>query len=170
MTDSNSRDADRPFFSAVLIPHRSLGRRGYLVLMVAVSLVCFTMSLAFTLMGAWPIAGFVGLDVALVWFAFHVNYRSARAFEEVEVSSTEVLIRKVSPAGRSREYRFNPFWSRLQIEEAEDEGVTRIALLSRGRAVDVGGFLNPEDRTSFASAFRSALATARSGGPMLSGA
>ncbi|MEJ1157014.1 DUF2244 domain-containing protein [Prosthecomicrobium sp. N25] len=166
MTDSNAEAAGRPFFSAVLTPHRSLGPRGFVVLMTCLSAVCFATGLLFWKIGAWPISGFLGLDVAVMWLAFRLSYRSARAFEVVEVSAQEILVRKVSPGGRRTEYRFNPVWVRLEVVHVEDEGVTRIALFSRGRAVDVGAFLNPDDRTSFAGALKAALATARSGGPV----
>lgn len=51
--------------------------------------------------GAWPIFGFFGLDVLALWIAFRVNYRAARAREEVSVSRTRLMIRKTSPRGRS---------------------------------------------------------------------
>lgn len=161
--DGCAETADRPFFSAVLTPHRSLGPKGFTVLMLVTGGVSFVAGLAFMAIGAWPVVGFLGLDVLLVWLAFRWNYRTARAFEEVSVSLTEIVIRKVSHHGRIEEYRFNPFWARLAISREEDEGVTRIALYSKGEHVPVGGFLNPDDRTSFAGAFQAALSAAKSG-------
>lgn len=166
MQDGNTTAPERPFFTAVLTPHRSLGPNGFLALMLAVSAICFGCGVLFWAIGAWPVAGFMGLDVAVVWFAFRINYRSARAFEEIAVGPTEILLAKTAADGRRTEYRFNPAWVRLEVETVEDEGVTRIALFSRGRCVDVGGFLNPDDRTSFAAALKAALAAARSGGPL----
>ncbi len=173
MTDGNPKtDQDRsndghpperPIFSAVLMPYRSLGPKGFAAVMLAMGGVGFVAGIAFWTIGAWPVVGFLGVDVALVWLAFRWNYRSARAFEEVRVTRTEIVIRKVSPYGREQEYRFNPFWVRLSITREEDEGVTRISLYSRGSKVDIGGFLNPDDRTSFASAFQAALASAKMG-------
>ena len=111
--------------------------------------------------GAWPVLGFGGLDVLAIFIAFKLNYRSARAFEEVEVSRTAIVVRKVMANGRAQEFRFNPQWVRLEVEEIADEGVVRIALRARDKRVPVGAFLNPEDRKSFARAFGAALAAAR---------
>jgi uncharacterized membrane protein len=94
--------------------------------------------------------------------AFRLNYRSARAYEEIEVRRHEILVRKVSARGRAVEYRFNPDWVRLEIARDQDEGVTRILLVSRGRGLPVADFLNPDDRTSFADAFRAAISGVRS--------
>jgi uncharacterized membrane protein len=158
------KDADQPFFKAVLTPYRSLGSKGFLIMMVCFGAICFAAGILFLSIGAWPVFGFFGLDIVLLWFAFSMNYRSARTFEEVAVSRCEIAILKVGPGKQYREYRFNPFWVRLSVDRMEDEGVVRIALTSRGETVNLGNFLNPDDRTSFAGAMANALAVARAGG------
>ncbi len=157
-------DPDRPFFSAVLTPHRSLGPKGFLILMCIFGAVCFCAGILFLSIGAWPVFGFFGLDIALLWFAFQLNYRSARTFEEVIVSRYEILIRKVGPGRKFQEYHFNPFWVRLTVNRLEDEGVVKVSLVSRGETIDLGNFLNPDDRTSFAGAMANALSIAKAGG------
>ncbi|WP_428698899.1 DUF2244 domain-containing protein [Stappia sp.] len=165
--DARRDDGNAPFFAALLTPYRSLGPAGFRVLMLFVCGICLSTGLLFLSLGAWPVFGFLGLDVLLVFLAFRWNYKAARAFEEVRVSRTEVRIRKVLASGREQSFTCNPFWARLHLREEEDEGVTRIMLTARDRAIEIGSFLNPEDRTSFAGALRSALALAQSGGPPL---
>ncbi|GAA0784755.1 DUF2244 domain-containing protein [Roseibium denhamense] len=155
-------EEDRPFFSAVLTPHRSLGPNGFMILMGCFGLISFVAGIIFWQIGAWPVFGFFGLDVALLYLAFRLNYASARAYEEIKVSRNEIVIRKIGPGRRELEFKFNPLWVRLSVERIEDEGVTAISLTSRGETVDLGQFLNPEDRTSFAGAMANALATAKS--------
>lgn len=161
MDDTNAAEA--PFFRALLTPHRSMGRNGFIVLMAMVSAVSFGVGLFFWSIGAWPVFGFFGLDVALIYLAFRLNYRAARAREEVSVSRVAVDIRKIAPSGRAAEHRFNPFWARFQVSRHEEIGITGMAVEGQGRVVSVGGFLNPDDRESFATAFGRALATARAG-------
>ncbi|MYZ47420.1 DUF2244 domain-containing protein [Propylenella binzhouense] len=150
-----------PIFSATLTPYRSLSPAGFGILMGFVGATCFGAGLLFWAIGAWPIVGFMGLDVLAIYAAFRLNYRSARAYEEIVVSRDELLIRKVTPRGRAREIRFNPYWVRLEIRELEDEGVTHLTVRSRSESVPVATFLNPDDRKSFAQAFGAALAEAR---------
>lgn len=152
---------DDVIFSATLTPYRSLGRRGFLVLMGVIGGLWFVTGIYFWAHGAWPVFGFFGLDFLAVYLAFKLNYRAARAYEEVEVTRTALVIRKVKPSGKAEELRFNPQWARLEVERIEDEGVTRIFVRAREGRVPVGAFLNPEDRTSFAQAFGAALAEAR---------
>ena len=75
-------------FSAVLTPNRSLSPKGFLIFMLVLGSLSFTIGLYFLSAGAWPIFGFMGLDVLLVYWAFRVNFRSARAYEVVTVISS----------------------------------------------------------------------------------
>jgi uncharacterized membrane protein len=154
-------NADDVIFSATLVPYRSLGRRGFLILTGATGGLWFLTGAFFWSLGAWPVLGFFGLDFLAVWLAFKLNYCAARAYEEVEVSRTQLVIRKVTAGGRVQEIRFNPAWVRLEVETLRDEGVKRIGVRARGHRVPVGAFLNPEDRTTFAQAFGAALAEAK---------
>jgi uncharacterized membrane protein len=161
MSELNAADA--PIFRALLVPHRSLGRRGFLVLMSVLVGFWFVFGTVFLWRGAWPVFGFFGLDVVALWLAFRWNYRDARAREEVEVSRLSLDIRKIAPSGRIQAWRFNPFWARFEIARHDEIGITRMAVVGEGRQVAVGAFLNPEDRESFATAFRRALSLARAG-------
>lgn len=158
-----TKAADAPFFKALLVPHRSLGRTGFVVLMGALAAVWLTTGAAFLSMGAWPVFGFFGLDVLLLYLAFRINYRAGRVREEVSVSRTALDIVKVAPSGRRQEHRFNPFWTKLRVARHEEIGITAMAVEGEGRKVAIGAFLNPEDRESFAAAFGRALAAARAG-------
>lgn len=160
MSDTNAA-ADEPFFRALLTPHRSLGRKGFAILMGALLFGWLVTGAIFLAHGAWPVFGFFGLDVLLVYVCFRLNYRAARAREEVSVSRTSLDIKKVAPSGRSEAHHFNPFWAKFAIARHDEIGITRMAVEGQGRSVSIGGFLNPDDRESFATAFSRALATAK---------
>lgn len=113
--------------------------------------------------GAWPVFGFFGLDVLLVYVAFRLNYRSGRASEEVSVSRTSLDIRKIAPSGRTEAFQFNPFWARFSVSRHQEIGITAMAVEGQGKNVPIGSFLNPDDRESFATAFSGALAKAKRG-------
>ncbi len=135
--------------------------RGFAILMALLGLVSLICSIAFLMMGAWPVVGFFGLDILLLWLAFKLNYRSGQAFEEVAIWPHDVLVRQVSPGGKVREHRFNPFWTRFQVDRHEEFGITRMALSAGERELAIGSFLNPLDRESFAREFGQALATVK---------
>lgn len=163
MTEGNPDEDinERPVFEALLTPHRSLGRRGVTVLMFVFGGICLVNGFVFLMAGAWPVFGFCGLDIALLVGAFYLNFRAARAREEVRVSRTLLEIRKFAPSGRHTEYLFNPFWARFRIARHDEIGITGMQVTGEGRSTDVGSFLNPADRETFASAFALALAKVR---------
>ena len=136
-------------FNAFLTPHRSLGRKGFLILMSVVVGVNFIAGVAFMLKGAWPVFGFCGLDVALVWWAFRTNYRAARACEIVQLADDELRVLKIDQHGRSQGWVFQPYWTRVEMIEHPDES-TELHLWSHGRNLRVAAFLAPEERSAFA--------------------
>ncbi|MCC2611576.1 DUF2244 domain-containing protein [Neorhizobium sp. Rsf11] len=152
---------DQPVFAAELTPHRSLGRRGFHVVLMLSGSICFLYGAFFLITGAWPIGFFFGFDFLLLYFALKMSYRSGRAREEVMVSRTHLSIRKFSPAGRMVEHCFNPFWARFRVNRHQEFGITSMYVTGEGRFTDIGSFLNPDDRESFAKAFRGALATVK---------
>jgi len=154
-------DDQAPSFCATLSPYRSLSRTGFFILMAFVAVSCFSSGIMFVVAGAWPVLAFMAFDVLIIWGAFMLNYRSARRFEEIAVWPHNLLVRQVSPAGKVREHCFNPFWTRFAVDRHAEIGITRMFLRGEGRELDIGSFLNPADRESFAAAFSQALAGVR---------
>lgn len=158
MTESDPKSRlETPIFTATLHPHRSLSKRGLVVLMGFVGLVGLAISIPFWLLGAWPIAGFMGLDVALIYLAFRYHNASARAYEQIFLSRIELLVRAVSWRGAIREARFNPLWTRLEKQEHPEFGIEKLALVQGRARVEIAACLGREERADFAEAFSRAL-------------
>ena len=152
-------------FRAVLSPHRSLSPVGFLVLMSAIGLVSFAVGVTFLMMGAWPVFGFFGLDVVLIYIAFKLNYRSGRCYETVEVTREQLRLTRVDPNGNTESFDFNPYWVRVLLSEQSD-GSTDLRLASHGRELRFARFLSDDERRDFADALKGALIEAR-GGPRI---
>src|SRR6185436_12124484 len=124
MTEPAPAPQGQTRFSAVLTPHRSLGPKGFMVLMGAVCAVSFGTGLLFYLLGAWPVIGFMGLDVALIYIAFKLNFRALRLYETVTIT-------RVDPSGRARSWSFNPYWVRLSLDSRIGRS-SQLSLASHG--------------------------------------
>ncbi|MBV9559228.1 MAG: DUF2244 domain-containing protein [Bradyrhizobium sp.] len=155
--------AEPELFSALLTPHRSLNQTGFVLIMVFLSVISFVAGIAFLIMGAWPVFGFFGLDVLVIYIAFKINFRRARAREEISMTPSELRVRRISYRGHVAEWVLNPVWVRLDQQVHEEFGVERLYLVSRGRHVAIGSFLGPEEKASFARALNTALLAARRG-------
>jgi uncharacterized membrane protein len=161
--DTSPAEADPTIFSAVITPHRSLSSTGFLIFMLCIGGLSFASGVVFLMLGAWPVFGFLGLDVLLVYWAFRANFRAARAYEEVTVTATELTVRKVSQQGAVREWTLNPVWVRLDRAVHEEFGIERLFLVSHGRRLSIASFLGPDEKASFATALSAALGEARRG-------
>ncbi|MDR3407486.1 MAG: DUF2244 domain-containing protein [Methylovirgula sp.] len=155
--------AQQHIYAVRLRPYRSLSQRNFRVLLCIFSAISFMTTIPFVILGAWPVAGFMGIDVAIFYFAFRANFRAARAYEDVDVTPIALSLAKVSAEGARAEWQFNPSWVYLHKETHEEYGVQKVALVSRGRRVEVGSFLGPDDKALFAQDLSRALAEARRG-------
>lgn len=131
--------------------------------MIFLTAVSFIAGFVFLLMGAWPVFGFFGLDVLVVYWAFRLNFRRAAATEDIVVTPYEIRIRRVSHRGHVVEWTLNPLWVQLDKQVHEEFGIERLYLVSRGRRLSVGSFLGPDEKASFAKALSAALQAARRG-------
>jgi uncharacterized membrane protein len=163
MTQGNENIAlhDPTLFEATLRPYRSLSRGGFLAVMAVLGGVSFAAGTAFLMMGAWPVFGFFGLDVLLVWLAFRASFRQARAFENIHMTPHRLSVRQVSARGAERRSAFNPRWVRLDTTRDDDFGVTRVAVVSRGIPLVIGAFLPAVHKEQLADNLGAALAVAK---------
>lgn len=147
----------------VLHQHRALSQRGFLILMALIGGVSFVIGMAFVMIGAWPVFGFFGLDAALIYIAFKLNYRSGRLYETVSVSPDALTLTRVHPSGRQENYEFNPYWARVRLTTDRPDGRTSLRLAAQGREVLIGQFLTDQERRDVADALTGALLESRGG-------
>jgi uncharacterized membrane protein len=155
MTGTISGNAPESY-ALLLKPHRSLSPEGFVVLMVLVAVISFIGGLVFFLVGAWPVTGFLGLDVLAIYFAFKLNYVSGRWQELIEISGAEMRVCRTSPWGKQSTWHFNPYWVRVETRFEDDE-CTEMVLTSHGRRLRIGAFLGNEMRAEAAQSLRAAL-------------
>jgi uncharacterized membrane protein len=145
-------------WSITLTPHRALSRNGYLLIMAIVVAINLAGGIAFWRMGAWPVAGFLGLDVLAIWWAFKLNFASQNAAERIVTAGDEVKLLRYFPDGTQREAKFNRRWLRIELEYDEPrELVGRLLLCSKGERHEIASFLGADERQSLAKALRARL-------------
>lgn len=152
-SDSTLSGADRPTFHAVLRPNRSLPPAGFVALMAVLAVFSFAAGIFFVSLGAWPVFGFFGLDVALVYVAFRLNYRDGRLVETVDLADSRLDVARRHPDGRRETWSFEPYWLRVEL----DAGTTGVALSSHGRRLVVARFLGPRQRAALVDSLTDAL-------------
>ena len=154
------KNAPRPdqttILNLVLYPHRSLSPRGFMIFMGILSLISFMVGMIFLLKGAWPVMGFFGLDVALVYFAFRLNFKDARRYETLQLTPEKLTVERVLPSGRSWHWEFQPYWLRVEMDDPP-EHFSQLRISSHGRSLIIGSFLSPQERLDLAGLLHRSL-------------
>lgn len=153
---------DRPLasFDAVIHPYRSLGPHGFRLFIGFLAAINAVFAGVMISQGAWPVAGFLGLDVLAVYVAFRLSYAQVRAFERFVIEGETLIVERVDKDGGRREWTFPAYWVSVWIDEGELS--TTVTLRSHGRSLEVGSYLAPFERKDFAAALRKTLAQAKS--------
>ena len=152
--------ADSPpavHFATSLVPHRSLSPEGFKWLIRGAIAANLLIGLPMMLLGAWPVLGFMGLDVWLLWWLFKRNYLDARRSETLLLTDRELIVDRKSPDGDREEHRLDAYWLKIELDDDK-----RLALISRGQRVAIGRFLSPDERERVAEQLEAALARMRS--------
>ena len=144
------------FFERVLLPHRSLPPRGFHVLMLVLGAFSCAAGILFVSLGAWPVCGFFGLDVAAVYIAFRLSYRSARRREILRLAGDDFTVERIDIYGERRSWRFQPFWLRVVLEERPGDS-NRLLVGSHGQSLVIADFLGAPMRRELAQSLRAAL-------------
>jgi uncharacterized membrane protein len=151
----------KPLFAATLTPHRSLSPQGKRLVIGLVAALALVPGVLFYFAGAWPVVGFMGIDVIAIWAALTISMRGGRAHEVVTLWPGTLELRKVDARGDEEVLGFVPTNVRFVIDRDYNERVTGLWLRERDRQVALGAFLSPDEKLSFSKAFGTALRKAR---------
>lgn len=141
--------AELPVFQAILYPHRSLGRRGYAIMILGTALIMGLYALTFLIMGAWPIFFFIGAEWLLFWYLFSKHLRGDRRTERLRLFADRLIIERVDAKGRFSAIALQPYWLRVILERGNEADGT-LSLGSHGKAIEIGAFLTQPERVDLA--------------------
>lgn len=163
MTPTWERSPEAPHLDGALLmdatlrPHRSFSVRAFKYMLIAVIAVNALVAVFFWVQGAFPVAGFLGLDVLALWLAFRMNYRAGRAAEYVRIAPGKVHVAAVDQKGVATHWVLNPVWAQVAHD---GRGVL---IRERQGQIRIGAFLSPKECESFASSLSSALSKSKRG-------
>lgn len=139
-----------------LFPHRSLKPEHFSKLLGVLIVLCTLAGIRFTLIGAWPVAAFLFIDLIALWFAFYLNYRRARVQEEITLTDTILTVRRTLPNGSVESWVFEPYWVKSNlIKDARYKN--RLEITLHNQSVTIGSFLTPNERKKLHRALADAI-------------
>lgn len=143
-------------YSVVLRPHRSARPGAVRMMICLVAFAWFVVGMVFVLVGAWPVAPFLGLEVLLLYGAFRVNARAGNALEAINLTESALTVRRVNYWGRQKNFSFPPHWLQVNFDEPPTHR-SLLELRSHGHSLIIGTFLQPRERRELAQVLRREL-------------
>jgi uncharacterized membrane protein len=156
--------SDTVLLDAVLRPAPPLSPRVMGIILGIVASMNFAFAAYFVSQGAWPVMPFMGLDVALLAWAFRAASREAKREERIVLTPALLRIEARPPQGPARAWQLNPYWVRVAMDDPP-EHASQLTLWSHGKGILIGKFLAPAERASFAQRLKAALHKAKTALP-----
>jgi len=154
-----SQSESRPaiLYQVVLEPQRSASSRNINTAIIVFALASLPLSAMFTMVGAWPVAVFIGLDVLLLAAALRLHFWHGRSHEVVTITQDLLTVDRIGALGRrTRAWEAQPHWLKVEVKRI-DEDRNRLMLRSRDRRVEIGRFLTAEEKSLLALELRDKL-------------
>jgi len=152
--------ADSESIVITLWPYRSLSLGGFRILIAVLTCLMGLIGLGFYLIGAWPVLGFLGLEIFIVWYAFKWNYRSGQLVETVAITPKQVDITRTDWRGHSKTICLNGLWIKAELDTKEKKRC-RLYLRQHANKLEIGAFMPPAEKPSLAIALNEAFARLR---------
>ncbi len=139
-----------------ILPYRSLSKKSFRNLMIAVCFIFFSIGIFFWSLGAWPVFGFLGLDVLLLYMAFKINYKSGDIFENLKLSNSKLVVTRSFPSGKSQTWNLEAYWTKVEILNTFSND-QKLVIKSKEKVVMLGSFLNFNDKKKLMKRINDAL-------------
>ena len=141
--------ADTVVFETELAPYRSLSTKGLRVLIGGLLLASMAITIVFWTLGAWPVAGFNGVEIVLAALLMRVHAKALKRREILRLTEAGLRIVRDDGKGGRSEHELQPAWLRISLKERPGR-CPGLYLSNRGRHIEVATMLGePEKRDLF---------------------
>lgn len=150
--------AEKTFAGRIWVshPNHSLSVSGAQLLFFIAAVVASVIALAFTLLGAWPVIPFTGIELAILLWALRRCEKHADDFERITLEAGRLTVETRKGALIER-HEFHPYWAQVQYIRTADQQDQRLQIRSHGKAVEIGILLAEEQKTALAKELKQAL-------------
>lgn len=133
----------------VLKPNSSATWRFNMMVVASLGIIMFIISMYFFLQGLWLILPFSGIELMfLVWGLYYCLKRSICT--EVIIFDKDTVTIERGHHRAENKWEYNRAWSKIFVKPPEYRGhLKRIFIRSYGEELELGAFLNRDDRELF---------------------
>ena len=139
-----------------LYPYRSLNKTGFFILMFSLGFVSFVAGIIFMIKGAWPVFGFFGLDILLVYIFFKINFRSGKKKEILILTKNQLIIEFYNSKKISKTYYLDAHWLQIRLSKLKNE-MSKLKISSKNKSIIIGSFLRYQEKIDVVKSLKKAL-------------
>ena len=139
-----------------LYPYRSLNKTGFFILMFSLGLISFVAGIIFMIKGAWPVFGFFGLDILLVYVFFKINFRSGKKKEILILTKNQLIVEFYNSKKISKTYYLDAHWLQIRLSKLKNE-MSKLKISSKNKSIIIGSFLRYQEKIDVVKSLKKAL-------------
>lgn len=128
-----------------LEPSKSLRPEGANLILVILGGFGLVISGSFMVFGAWPVFGFMALDVLLICIAFQAQYRRSNRGQEITISNDKIEIKYFKGGVCVKTILLNKYWAKLEQFNCFNRR-SKLMFSSHGKFSEIGEFLSLKEK------------------------
>lgn len=159
--------ADDTQWTFVIQPNRSMSWRGLLYAYIGIGAVTLSVGIWWFFAGLPLVLPFSGLEMALLGAAFYLSAWRGGMREVITIDQSAVAVESGRTAPERRE-EFHRQWAHVVLERPWNGWYpSRLLIRSHGRQVEIGRFLNEQERQGLAEQLGAVLRAASTHDPLM---
>ena len=151
-------------FSKELRPRRSSSPQTVQCLVIVSIVLVVLIGLIFVYIGAWPVFGFLGLELITLSALLCYHYHQGFLVEHIVITENNLSVVRTAPSGQKHTWTAKHHWLQVNLQD-KDYKSSQLELRSHGRSIFIGSFLTPRERLNLATWLHDSL---NSVGPTIS--
>ena len=155
--------SEAPSIKIRLAPNRSLDSQGTKVVFAVVA--CGFLLPIIPFIGS-PIGTtltiFSGLTFYLFLTLLQRNFQQGSTFEEILISKNKIIVVHQEKNKEQMTWECNPYWTKVHLDINNPKLKNYLTLAGKGKYIELGAFLSPDERLELRDKIQNALAKANS--------
>jgi uncharacterized membrane protein len=136
-------------FEVVARPNSSLTAKGRVYAVVIIAAISLAVALGFSLIGAWLVLPFAGIELLAIGYAFYYIHCHSQDYESIVIEGDQISVEKKSYKAVSKMV-FNRYWAKVLLRLTPN-GDQMLSLRSHGKEIDFGrSFMTNDQRLELA--------------------
>lgn len=131
-------------FRVTFKPNSALTADNKIKVVILLAIIPLLIGVGFSLVGAWLVMPFVGLEILALAIAFYYINNHEADYESISIDGDSLVVERSTSQQVSQDV-INPYWVKI-LQHKLPNGELHLYLQSHGKEIEVGRYLTSEQR------------------------